>query len=335
MRFKNYRNPYTDDNIIYSFNDLYDMPLGEFIRKKYEVLNQYRVLGVPREEELKSSENVVHVEAYTRNDGTEVKAHYRSKAYAGSASDVKTEESIQEKQETQIDKNIQKRNQDKTEQTEQSEKENDERLYPKEIAGTKRGEPMSFEEADGGKVNPNYDSTTYDNDQDKYYNNCQSCIVAYEARRRGYDVEVAPFVSEDKTGELSNTLFEAWIDPDSNEICEVGTEIDVMGGEDCYQTLEKEIKQGERYALIDAHFVERDGEEKSVDAHVRIVERDNNGNLIMYDPQDGGIRKDDDMKEYISKWMGPEAQLKPQYLRIDNKIFNPYYINDVVKQKNK
>ena len=66
MRFKNYRNPYTNDNKIYSFKDLYDMPFGELIKKKQEELGQYRVLGVPRDEELQSSENVVYVEAYTR-----------------------------------------------------------------------------------------------------------------------------------------------------------------------------------------------------------------------------------------------------------------------------
>ena len=79
MKFRNYRNPYTNDNRIYSNKDLYNMSLGEFIKRKQEVLGQYRVLGVPTEKELQDSDNVVHVEAYTREDGTEVKAHYRSK----------------------------------------------------------------------------------------------------------------------------------------------------------------------------------------------------------------------------------------------------------------
>ena len=343
MRFKNYRNPYTNDNRIYSFKDLYDMPFGELIKKKQEVLGQYRVLGVPREEELQGSDNVVHVEAYTRDDGTEVKAHYRSKPGGGSSqSDNRTStgdasevnEPIQEEQESQPNENIQEQNQDNKEQTEQVDKETDERLYPEEIAGVKRGKPMTFEEADGGNVNPNYKTTTYDKDGDQYYNNCQCCVIAYEARRRGYDVEAGPYKGDGRTGELGKkTIFGAWIDAGTDEVCEIGTEIDVIGGEDCYQTLENEIKQGERYALVDAHFVEQEGEDKRVDAHVRVVERDNDGNLIMYDPQDGGIRKGDDMKEYINKWMGTDAQLNPQYLRIDNKAFNPYYLNDAVKSR--
>ena len=79
MKFKNYRNPYTNDNRIYSFKDLYNMPFGELIRNKQEVLGQYRVLGVPTEQELQSSGNVIWVEAYKRDDGTEVKGHWRSK----------------------------------------------------------------------------------------------------------------------------------------------------------------------------------------------------------------------------------------------------------------
>ena len=55
------------------------MAFGDVLRKKEEILSQYRVLGVPTEEELKISENVIHVNSYTREDGTEVEAHYRSK----------------------------------------------------------------------------------------------------------------------------------------------------------------------------------------------------------------------------------------------------------------
>ena len=79
MKFKNYKNPYTNDNRIYSYRDLYDMPFGEFIKQRQEVLGQYRVLGVPTEKELQASDNVVYVHAYIREDGTEVKGHWRSK----------------------------------------------------------------------------------------------------------------------------------------------------------------------------------------------------------------------------------------------------------------
>ena len=337
MKYKNYRNAYTNDNRIYSYTDISEMPLREIFTRKQELLSQYRVLGIPTEQELKGSENVVHVESYTREDGTEVKAHYRSKPNSGSGTsgnnDIKAEEENIVKSEPQKEENSENQKQETTEQ-EQTETTVDKRLYPDEIAGVKRGEPMSFEEADGGNVNPNYNNATNEKDGQKYFSNCQGCVVAYELRRRGYDVEAAPYLESEKTGELSNTLFEAWVDSDTNEVCEVGTEINVMGGEDCYETLETNVEKGERYALVDAHFVKTDEGER-VDSHVRIVERDDKGNLIMYDPQDGGIRKGEDMKAYITKWMGLDAELKPQYLRIDNKIPNQYYVNDVVIPRQK
>ena len=65
------------------------MPFGEVIKNKQELLGQYRVLGVPTEKELQDSDNVVHVEAYTREDGTEVRAHWRSKPEGSIVNDKK------------------------------------------------------------------------------------------------------------------------------------------------------------------------------------------------------------------------------------------------------
>ena len=79
MKFKNYVNAHTGDNRIYSFEDIIQMPFGDVLRNKEELLSQNRVLGVPTVAELQSSQNVVYVNSYTREDGTVVKSHYRSK----------------------------------------------------------------------------------------------------------------------------------------------------------------------------------------------------------------------------------------------------------------
>ena len=47
---------------------------------------------------------------------------------------------------------------------------------PDTIAGVKRGQPMTHEQADQGNANPRY------NEGREYRVNCQSCVVAYEAR---------------------------------------------------------------------------------------------------------------------------------------------------------
>ena len=84
MRFKNYRNSYTNDNRIYSKDEMLDMTIREIKDRAEEFIAQHRVLGLPEESELAGSDNVVHVESYTRSDGTEVKAHWRSKPGTGS-----------------------------------------------------------------------------------------------------------------------------------------------------------------------------------------------------------------------------------------------------------
>ncbi len=56
----------------------------------------------------------------------------------------------------------------------------------------KRGEPMSIAEAVKG-ANPYYDGS-----YKEFSENCQRAVVAYEARRRGYDVTAQPTFAGDK-----------------------------------------------------------------------------------------------------------------------------------------
>ena len=84
MRFKNYRNPYTKDNRIYSKSDIANMTVKDVFGRKQELMAQNRSIGLPSDSELMNSENVIWVESYTRDDGTEVKGHWRSKPGHGS-----------------------------------------------------------------------------------------------------------------------------------------------------------------------------------------------------------------------------------------------------------
>ena len=76
---ENYYNKETNDGRIFSFEDVVNIPQEEdaFYRKAIDY--QYGEIGFPRDEELRNSSDVVYVRAYTRDDGTEVRAHYRSK----------------------------------------------------------------------------------------------------------------------------------------------------------------------------------------------------------------------------------------------------------------
>ena len=75
--------------------------------------------------------------------------------------------------------------------------------------GVKKGKEMTFEEANELRGNINYGKAS------EYSVNCQSCVVANELRRRGYNVTALPNLQ--KTGnipyELSMRTNWAWIDP--------------------------------------------------------------------------------------------------------------------------
>ena len=79
MKYKNYKNSHTNDNRIYSNKEIADMSVREVFKNKDAIMVQHSQIGIPSEKELQASDNVVYVQAYTREDGTEVKAHYRSK----------------------------------------------------------------------------------------------------------------------------------------------------------------------------------------------------------------------------------------------------------------
>ena len=79
MKFKNYVNSLTGDNRIFSNKEIADMSVREVFKNKDAIMRQHFQIGIPSEKELQASDNVVYVQAYTRDDGTEVRAHWRSK----------------------------------------------------------------------------------------------------------------------------------------------------------------------------------------------------------------------------------------------------------------
>ena len=74
------------------------------------------------------------------------------------------------------------------------------------VAGVLGGEPMNFDKADGAKPNPNYSKGG------GYTKNCQSCVVTYEMRRRGYNVQTLPKTPGSMLDVLSRNTSLAWVD---------------------------------------------------------------------------------------------------------------------------
>lgn len=312
------------------------MPFGEFIKRRHEVLGQYRVLGVPTEKELKGSDNVVYVDAYTREDGTEVKAHYRSKPGGGSVNNeskttqdekaVEKNEQQNVKQENKTDEQTNKKQEQQQvpEPTKEDEQEIDKRLYPDEVAGVKRGEPMTKEKAGGTNVNPNYDS-----DDDGYKINCTYCSAVYKARQMGFDLEALP-VRENDSQEaklLQKYPYYAYENPDGSNV----TRPELYRSNDskeCLKNIESKVGKNEEYIMW---YQPKEGTETL--AHVVNISRNDKNELVFYDSQNGKTYG----KEYIdkinfNKTSENKMYYYPQYLfRVDNKVVKPKVLNKIAR----
>lgn len=202
---------------------------------------------------------------------------------------------------------------------------------PKSIAGAERGEPMTREEANGGNANPNYDQGG------GYRINCQTCVVAYEARLRGYDVQAKPNDRTGKTAELSRNTNDAWLDPATGKAIEPfkysqnqGAEIPTTARQ-CRKWLNEQVKDGARYTFSFGW------KGRGNTGHIISVDKDSSGHLRLYDPQSGKTMQGKDVDvllgriRYTRTVAGIKFKTSPNLLRVDNKQFNPKYVNNILE----
>lgn len=201
---------------------------------------------------------------------------------------------------------------------------------PIELAGVKRGKPMTFEEANGKKVNPKNDTGV------GYRNNCQSCVVTFEARLRGYDVETLPHTEGSTLSKLAKSPRLAWYKKGTKE------EVDyiINNREEAYtaklykEYLKETIKDDGRYTMQFAW------KGKGRNGHIVTVYK-KNGELRFYDPQDGqkykGKEVDSLLKliKYEFTIGGVKVPFHPNLLRIDDLDFNTEIVNKIMKASDK
>lgn len=77
--FLNFFNPKNNSDKIYSREDINQMSPEEFSKTREALYHQMAEVGVPSEAQLAASSDVIYVRAYTRDDGTKVRAHYRAR----------------------------------------------------------------------------------------------------------------------------------------------------------------------------------------------------------------------------------------------------------------
>lgn len=198
---------------------------------------------------------------------------------------------------------------------------------PTTIAGVKRGAPMSREEADQGNANPNYSQGG------GYYINCQSCVVTFEARMRGYDVQTLPNTRGSKLEQLSRMSNHAWLDPKTGEVPKVTRNESVTTAKKCKTWLENEMEPGARYTF--GHSWKG----RSRSGHIICADKDSDGNVRLFDPQSGKTMTGKDVDAYLGRIKytttvyGMKVSCAPRLLRVDNKTFNPEFANHIMEAK--
>lgn len=187
------------------------------------------------------------------------------------------------------------------------------------LGGVSKGNPMSVNNADDKNANPDFEK------KDSARINCQTCVIAYEARRRGYDVEA----TLNTRGSVNSAVSRDWtcplVDPKTG-IPRKATPVSGGTTEKVYKWLEQNVKPGERYILECTWKGRRCGHVQNleiVDGRMRIV-----------DAQSGKILEGASLKARINQ-MSLRGYNVPTLLRTDDLAFNPGICDKLLIPKRK
>lgn len=197
---------------------------------------------------------------------------------------------------------------------------------PERIAGVKRGQPMTHEQADYGNANPYYSFGR------EYRTNCQSCVVAYEARRRGYNVEAKP---RQDTNQIQSSLMRQkvspWKDPNTGDpVKPVENSPSINRQTQVTKWLNDNMVEGGRYTF--AHGWK--GTDGRV-GHVVCASKEG-GKIKFFDPQNGKNYEGEAASKYIGRvratWNdGYETKGRLTLTRVDNAQIDQIVGNAVLK----
>ena len=200
-----------------------------------------------------------------------------------------------------------------------------------QIANVTPGDSMTFEQADSGHVNPNYGKAH------GYSINCQSCVVTFEARERGYDVQVLPCTKGSALDRLSIDPRMAWIDPKTGKHPEYIYDNNRRTAEEYLDFVSEVVKPGNRYTIQFAW------KGRGHSGHIVNIDRAPNGLLRIKDNQRGLGEPSEWLGDfavlnYLSRvkyedklLFGGSTPCVPQLLRIDNMDFDFSVVNYIMK----
>jgi SPP1 gp7 family putative phage head morphogenesis protein len=201
------------------------------------------------------------------------------------------------------------------------------------IAGVLRGNPMTHAQADTGRVNPHY------GEKSSYGINCQSCVATYEARLRGYDVEVVPNdAAHPACEELAKNTRLIWKNKD-------GSDADFFFGSNQWTykgAWTGEAPTAKRFEKKLLEVLDDNGRYtlqfkwKGFNAgHIVSLQKDVD-QLVIYDPQSNKLLRGSKVSEYLErlqyrrKFNGYDYYNWPGVIRVDDKDFNFDMANKVM-----
>ncbi len=184
-----------------------------------------------------------------------------------------------------------------------------------------QGKIMDIGEADRGHCNPNYGEEDY---KEKGYNlNCQTCTMTYELRRRGFNVNAVGNPVVGGKWEFIKFCEDNGIDWTERFLNSDGTKCDYTWS---YKKSSMKDTIKEKRSFIEGCMTEQGRYEvyftwkgKNRGAHVFIIEKQANGNIMWYDPQNGKIGKT--IEEYVKDMKA----FRIGVMRIDDKLINPKF----------
>ena len=183
-----------------------------------------------------------------------------------------------------------------------------------EIAGVMPGEPMTFEQADGKRVNPYYGNPEFEG----YEKNCPVCVVAFEARVRGYNVRALPYSEKNhRMKELEKQTNLVFLNKETSEPPEY---IISPKNVNPHKFVTDLMREGQRYTI------EWTWKDEIDEGHV-INAFKKNGKSVFFNSQSGEIISNSEFKSMCETSI--EGPL--EVLRVDNCDLNPMYINYIVK----
>lgn len=200
-----------------------------------------------------------------------------------------------------------------------------------EVLPIMRGRIMSFSEADRGRANPDF---ILPNAKDLgFKHNCQTCTMAFELRRRGFDVEAKsnPLVKGFKkyrdfsrycaiNGMTWDTRF---LNADGSKayyLWSIG-KIKGFAFDDKFNFINNATAKPGRYEIYAAWKGKEGG------AHVWIIERGKNGEMLWFDPQSG--KRAGVFVDFVDKAKSTSIGV----MRIDDKLINPKFAERLIKAR--